>query len=274
MSAGNARTQGGERASFREGLAIQLRVIRALILREIHTRYARENIGFLWMVAEPMLFAGGVIAMRALLPFFPREQHGMTLVGFLMTGYLPFLLYRHMIAHCINCVRSNHSVLYHRQVRIVDLYIAQLVMEGAGVTIAFVFGCSVFVALGLMDLPRNPFLFYAGWFYAIWFCASFAMLVGAASELSSLVEKLYNPISYLSLPISGAFYMVDWLPHRWQPYAEAIPLVNYFEMIRSGYFGNTVTAHYDVGYLTAVCLLLTFAALATITVVRKRVAIA
>lgn len=261
-------------SSFGEGLALQLRVIGALLRREIHTRYARENIGFLWIVGEPMMFAGGVIAMRSILPFFPREQHGMSLVGFLMTGYLPFLLYRHMIGRCIHCVRANHSVLYHRQVRIIDLYITQLLLEGAGTVIAFVFGCSVFVATGLMDFPKDLFLLYTGWFYAIWFCGSLAMLLGAASELSSLVEKLYNPFSYLSLPISGAFYMVAWLPNSWQEYALYVPLVHYFEMIRGGYFGAALTVHYDIGYLTAVCLVLTFGALQMVVIARKRVAIA
>ncbi len=261
-------------ASFAEALAIQLRVIGALLLREVHTRYARENIGFLWMVGEPMLFTGGVIAMRTLIPFFPKEQHGMSLVGFLMTGYMPFLLYRHMISHCIHAVRNSQSVLYHRQVRFLDIYISRLIIEGAGVVIAFVVGCAFFIAIGEMEFPKNLLLLYIGWFYAIWFCSSFAILLGAASELSSLVDKLYNPMSYLTLPLSGAFYMVSWLPDAYQPYALWVPLVNYFEMIRGGYFGDDVTVHYNAGYLTAICLALTFGGLLTIRFARKRVAIA
>lgn len=263
-----------DESPFRESLTLQLRVIGALLLREIHTRYARENIGFLWLVGEPLLFTGGVIAMRTILPFFPHEQHGMSLVGFLMTGYLPFLLYRHMISRCIHAVRGSQSVLYHRQVRILDIYISRLILEAAGTMIAFVFGCSVFIAADMMKLPQNLFLLYAGWFYAIWFCGSFAILLGAASELSSLVDKLYNPMSYLSLPVSGAFYMVNWLPDSWQPYAQIIPLVHFFEMIRGGYFGEAVTVHYNVGYITVICLALTFGGLAMIRVARKRVAIA
>ena len=41
-------------ASFASALATQFRVIGALILRELHTRYGRENIGYLWMIGEPM----------------------------------------------------------------------------------------------------------------------------------------------------------------------------------------------------------------------------
>ncbi|MFN5779339.1 MAG: capsule polysaccharide export ABC transporter permease, partial [Novosphingobium sp.] len=35
---------------------VQRRVIGALLLREMLTRYGRNNIGFLWLFVEPMLF--------------------------------------------------------------------------------------------------------------------------------------------------------------------------------------------------------------------------
>ena len=44
-------------ASLRQGWDIQKRVIGALMLRELTTRFGRENIGFLWIMVEPLLFA-------------------------------------------------------------------------------------------------------------------------------------------------------------------------------------------------------------------------
>ena len=45
--------------SLRRSLAIQSRIVRALLLREILTRFGRHNIGFLWLFVEPMLFTLG-----------------------------------------------------------------------------------------------------------------------------------------------------------------------------------------------------------------------
>ena len=42
---------------------IQKRVISALLMREILTRYGRHNIGFLWLFAEPMIFTVGVTVL-------------------------------------------------------------------------------------------------------------------------------------------------------------------------------------------------------------------
>ena len=41
--------------SFVESLMIQVRVVGALLMREIITRYGRNNIGFLWLFVEPLL---------------------------------------------------------------------------------------------------------------------------------------------------------------------------------------------------------------------------
>src|SRR5580692_536067 len=43
-----------------QGARIQVRVLGALIVRELHTRFGRDNIGFLWFIVEPMLLAVGV----------------------------------------------------------------------------------------------------------------------------------------------------------------------------------------------------------------------
>jgi ABC-type polysaccharide/polyol phosphate export permease len=41
----------------------EIRVIGALLMREILTRYGRHNIGFMWLFVEPMMFTLGVLAL-------------------------------------------------------------------------------------------------------------------------------------------------------------------------------------------------------------------
>jgi len=44
-------------------VVIQTRVVGALIMREIITRYGRHNIGFMWVFVEPMMFTAGVLGV-------------------------------------------------------------------------------------------------------------------------------------------------------------------------------------------------------------------
>ena len=40
------------------------------------------------------------------------------------------------------------------------------------------------------------------------------MTVGAMSEISEVVEKVWHPVTYLTFPLSGAMFMVGWLPEE------------------------------------------------------------
>jgi ABC-type polysaccharide/polyol phosphate export permease len=39
-----------------------------------------------------------------------------------------------------------------------------------------------------------------------------ALFLGALSEELEFVEKIWGPLSYLTFPLSGAMFMVEWLP--------------------------------------------------------------
>ncbi len=251
---------------------VQARVIAALVMREVHVRYGRKNIGFLWLMFEPILFAFGVIMLRSVLPY-AKSSHGIGLVPFLMTGYLPFLIFRNLLQRGMQCVQSNHSVLYHRQVNLLDLYAARFILEIAGGLTAFVFGCGLLTLLGYMEPPEDLLPIYGGLFFLVWFSAGFASLIGVGAEMHTLIEKISHPLAYLCIVVSGCFFMVSWLPSDYRAAALWIPTVHCFEMIRGGYFGDSVKVYFDPLFLTGVCVAQTFLAIAAIQGLRKWVVV-
>ena len=78
--------------SLRQGWNIQVRVIGALMLRELTTRFGRENIGFLWVMAEPLLFAVLVGILRRFMK--GPIASGVAIVALVTTGYPPLVLCR------------------------------------------------------------------------------------------------------------------------------------------------------------------------------------
>ena len=69
--------------------------------------------------------------------------------------------------------------------------------------------------------------------------------------LDELFERLVHLVTYLSMPLLGAFWMVFWLPYEAQRLALWIPTVHIFELIRDGHFGGAVPTTYDIGYVLA-----------------------
>jgi ABC-type polysaccharide/polyol phosphate export permease len=254
---------GGLGKSFR----IQIRVIWALVLREILTRYGRHNIGFLWLFVEPMLFTLGVTALWTLTGL----HHGSNLpiTAFALTGYSTVLLWRNMPARCVNAILPNSALMYHRNVRVIDIFLSRIALEAIGATISFVSLSILFVFLGWMDPPENALWVLQAWLLTMWFGAALAMLLGTWSERSEIVEKLWHPAAYLLFPLSGAAYLVDALPKAAQDAVLWLPMVHGTEMVREGYFGSKIVAHYDVTYLVTINMVLTLFALALERVVSR-----
>lgn len=254
-------------ASIRRSAAIQGRVIYALLMREILTRYGRHNIGFLWLFVEPMLFTTGVTILWTL----SKGVHGSSLpiVAFALTGYSSVLLWRNMPARCIGAIEPNLALMYHRNVKAIDIFLARLLLEAGGATISFITLGVFYIFIGWLEPPEDVLMVTSGWLLLAWFGASLAMLLGALAEKSELVERLWHPASYITFPLSGAAFMVDALPTSVQKYALYVPMVNGVEIVREGYFGNQIHAHYDLSYLVGWCIALTLLALAQVAIVNR-----
>lgn len=256
-------------ASYRSAWAVQKRVIAALLLREMLTRYGRHNIGFLWLFVEPMLFTLGVTTLWT----FAKASHGTNLpiVAFALTGYSSVLLWRNMPARCIGALKPNLSLMYHRQVKVLDVLLARLLLEGAGATISFVVLSLIFISIGWLDPPENILEVMGGWVSLAWFGMSIALLLSAWSEQSELVDKLWHPTQYLLFPLSGAAFLVDILPPEARNIVLYLPMVHCTEFIRDGYFGSKFHAHHDMAYVLVFCSLTTLIALAQLRKVSREV---
>jgi ABC-2 type transport system permease protein/capsular polysaccharide transport system permease protein len=239
---------------------IQRRVVWALIMREILTRYGRHNIGFLWLFIEPMIFTVAVTALWTA----TRSVHGSSLpiVAFAVTGYSSVLLWRNMPNRCIKALEPNLSLLYHRNVRPFDIYVSRLALEVAGATASFVVLVIFFHFVGQLDYPEDILQVATAWCMLAWFGASLALFFGALSESYETVEKLWHPTAYILFPLSGAAFLVDSLPTVAQHYVLLLPMVHGVEFLREGYFGSKIVAHYNLGYMALWNIVLTVLGLA------------
>jgi capsular polysaccharide transport system permease protein len=248
---------------------IQLRVIGALLMREILTRYGRHNIGFMWMFVEPMLFTTGVTLLWA----FAKMHHNsnMPIAAFALTGYSTVLLWRNMPARCVGSVEPNLALTYHRNVKVIDIFASRLLLEAGGATMSFIILSVFYISIGWIEPPQDLLKVLLGWLMTAWFGMSLALFMGSLSERSELVEKLWHPAAYLLFPLSGAAFMVEWLPPAAQKIVLLLPMVHGVELLRDGYFGSVIKTHYSISYMAGVCLLLTLLALSQERYISKRV---
>jgi capsular polysaccharide transport system permease protein len=245
--------------SFSRSLAIQRRVLHALLMREIITRFGRQNLGVLWLVAEPMMFTLGVTTLWSAGGF--HQGSPIPIVAFAVTGYSSVLMWRNSATRACSAIEQNKALLYHRNVQLIDVLLTRILIEIGGATGSFFVLSSMFGYIGWMPAPVDLFQVLIGWLMLAWFGASLALLIGAGTAYSEIFERLWHPTSYLLFPLSGAAFMVTWLPAKMQTFVLLLPMVHGAEMLREGYFGNVVRTHYSLGYMASFCLVLTLAGL-------------
>lgn len=241
-------------------------------MRETITRYGRHNIGFMWMFVGPMLFILVILALHTASEGL-RFTGGVSIVGFAVTGYSAAFLWRNMPSRCILAVEPNLALMYHRNVKIIDIYAARILLEAVGETMAFILLSISFIFLGWMEAPKDILKVLVGWLMLAWFGGALAITLGALSEMQQIVANLWRPISFLTLALSGAMFMVDWLPETIKNILLYLPMIHGMELLREGYFGATIHAHYDLSYMVACCLCLTLSGLMLVKVVGRRVAL-
>lgn len=238
------------------GLQQAIRTIAALLLREIISRYGRTNLAFLWLIVEPLVLCVGVMVIWS---FIRHDSHGIPLIAFIVSGYMPLTLWRHISSHAVSCLRHNVPLFYHRAVRPFDAVLSCTILEFIGTSMALTAVLTTLRISGMLDPFAHIELMIGGWLFMAWLSFGIGMMLAALSEQFDFVEKLVSPFQYLMLPVSGCFFMVGWLPTWTQTLALYVPTVHCYEMFRAGLLGDSVDTHYSITYLTIVCLAVTAA---------------
>jgi capsular polysaccharide transport system permease protein len=241
---GAAVSEAAPRPPLIDCAAMQVRVIGALIIREMHTRFGRQKYGYLWLFFEPLLLG----LMIAVIHQFRGSESIRSNFEFFAIGYILFFNFRGIINRASSTIHSNMGLLYHRQVTLPDLFYARHIIESiacTGVMAIFTIGA---IAWG-GTVPDSVVKMLCAMLLMFLFAQGIALMVGAATSEWDGLERIVHAMSYLMLPFSGLFFMVEWLPGWMQEIALWIPTVHIFELLRDGQFGDQFRATYDLSYV-------------------------
>lgn len=235
------------KTSFLESLQIQGRVIYALLMREIITRYGRNNLGFLWLFVEPLMMTALIVVLWGAVR---GEQTAMfDIMAFMLTGYPLVMMWRNASNRAIGSVNANIALLYHRNVRVLDTIFTRMLLEVAGATIAQIVLIFLLVVMGWISPPDDiPYMLMA-WLLMAMFAMGLGFIVCAIAHYVEFFGKLWGTLSFLMLPLSGAFFFVHSFPPTIREYLLWIPMIHGTEMFRAGYFGSAQITHENPWYL-------------------------
>lgn len=113
--------------SFSSAFQIQKRVISALILRDMKTRFGRSHVAYLIAIAWPLAHLLGIMGVQfALGRVVPI---GTDLAVFAATGLLPYILCLYPARMMMMAIKVNQPLLLFSIVKTTDMLIARAILE-------------------------------------------------------------------------------------------------------------------------------------------------
>jgi capsular polysaccharide transport system permease protein len=250
------------------GVARQWSVVHALALRELQQRYGRANIGYLWVIVEPLMLASVVTAIHS---FVSRglEASDVSPFTFTLTGYTIFIIFRNSFTRSDGVLHHNSSLLYHNMITPFDIMLAKSIVETIGCISALAVLQTLGVILGVAEFPARPIYLVEAIALFSWFSFAWCLLAGAYTFHSPFLERLVHPASYFAMPLSGAFFTVSVLPAWARSYVAWNPMVGMFELARYGQFTSATDRYAQTGLAVAANCFFTCWGLLAIRQVRK-----
>lgn len=226
--------------------------VRALLIREMMIQHKRENFGFAWMFLEPMLLTVAVMTLWRIM--YGTNNHGVSVIVLVLSGYSLLTLWRHIVGRSMLALKLIYDLKYHRAVQYGDVIIARYLLEFLAVMASF---WIVYVCLYFMGFVGPIYDFTAvttAWLLFALLSTGGGIILVALTEFSESAAHLIQPVMYVTIPLTGAFFMVHWLPEIAQDVALWSPFVHCVEMLRHGMLGPSVPTTYNP-YFVLVCAL-------------------
>jgi len=220
----------------------QARVIRALVLRETMTRYGEHKVGFLWAFFEPLMLIGIVSAI--FMAMGNDIAGGMPIVTFMITGFVPFTLFRDTMTQCQGAIQQNSTLMAFPQVTTFDVIIARGLLELAVLLSVFVILLLGATALGVDTRIDDPLGVLAVCLTLSMFGIGLGFALASISPLIPSTRQIVTAI--LGRPLflaSGLFYTAESLPPVVRDILLWNPVLHMIELGRSAYFVQFETQH-------------------------------
>lgn len=220
-----------------------LRVLFAMIMREMNTRYGRTWGGYVWAVIDPV----GMILLLSLAfsQFIPAPPLGESFVLFYATGYLPFHFYLEISNSTSDAVRFNKPLMQFPAVTPLDAVLAR-------------FCLSVLTLIVVNAVVLGGIAVFFGWPRGIdpaWILAAMgiAAILGLGIGVLNCVLFAFFPVwqriwAVINRPlflISGVFYTFESMPSDIQALLWFNPLVHVVGVMRRGFFPT-----YDANFVS------------------------
>lgn len=218
----------------RSAWSSQVLVIKALFKREVTTRFGEYQLGFVWMLVEPLL---SVLVIGFLIGSFGgRAVPEIPYPFFVLNGKLLLNLFTGPLGCSINAMRANKGLLIYPNVRALDPFIARFVYELTTTLFSFTVFCVIGMWIGinvsLANLDTLAACYLITWLMGCGLGLILAVATAHYKEVEKIVDIILSPLVF----VSAVMLPTTALPTSLQHILLYNPMVHVVELSRKALF--------------------------------------
>lgn len=229
-----------------EHVITHMRVVAALLVREMEARFGSKPGGYVWALLDP---AAHVVLLTVIFQTLARSPPlGVSFPLFFGTGYIAFQFYQAMATYVNGAVKANKSLLSYPNVAPIDTIAARYLLQLG--TTAMVAVVVLGVIVGWMRVPVE--LSWLPILEAVLVGSMLGLGVGLVNNVMflkyPLYEKVYSIVTRPLYLISGIFFLPDGIPLPYRDIVLLNPLVHVVMSFRTGFYGGYRAIGLDMSY--------------------------
>jgi len=215
-------------------LVSKVLVIRALMLREMATRFGKYKFGFVWLILEPLL---GVLVIGLIIgTIAERSVPEIPYPFFLLNGMLILKLFTSPMNASLRALDANQGLLVYPNVKPLDPFLARFGFELLTTAFAFLVFCVVAMWLGVRlsfdNLGVLLLCYLSTWATGCGLGLIFGVTSAYYKEIDKVIPVLQRPLLF----ISAVLFPLSTMPTSAQSLLLYNPLVHTIELARNALF--------------------------------------
>ncbi len=254
--------------SFSDQLAAWRRVIFALLLRELQSKF-NDKLGLGWAFFEPFLFIFALSFARSFIS--GSEVHSMPILIFMMVGMVAIQSFMASLGAVAGSIKKNKPLYAFRQVQPIAAFVTSLFLECA-IKLGAISLLSLTIYLLQIDVQfENPLLLISLYALMWTFLGSVGLLFGIITSYVPEINKIKNLFTRPMFFISCVFFSLQDVPEKYWPYLNWNPMVHFIELSRYALYPSYGHNGVSIEYAASITILILFFSLALYHLTWKRV---
>ena len=228
-------------------ITVQLRVLKALILRDVRTRFFGNGFGYIVAILWPLTH---IVVLLIVYSVAGRvAPYGNSLLQFLSIALIPAIGFRYMSRFIVESVMRNKPLTNFPIVKCMDIIIARCILETAALFCVIFLLSAVLYVMDEPVMPTNSWEAASAIFFTIVAGVGFGTFCGViAIKYPGIMLPmiLVHIIVYIT---SGIIFIPSALPQVFQDLVSWNPILHAVEWMRESYYADYRSPIIDKQYL-------------------------